>query len=75
MIKVGAGPDSGKGGTALGGGGGGILFAAQDKERDEEEEHEEDTEGGSEGLIAGAGELILNDFTDGGGWNRLPLVW
>lgn len=45
---------------------GGALFSPEDKKADEEEEHEKDTEGGSEGLVPCAGELILDDFADGG---------
>ena len=44
---------------------GGGLFSTEDKKGDQEEEHEKDAEGGSEGLVACAGELILDDLADG----------
>ena len=40
-------------------------FAAQPEAEDEDGE-EEDAEGGAEGLVAGPGELVLDDFTNGG---------
>ena len=45
---------------------GGGLFSTEDEKADQEEEHEKDAEGGSEGLVACAGELILDDLADGG---------
>jgi len=40
-------------------------FAAQPEAEDEDGE-EEDAEGGAEGLVVGPGELVLDDFADGG---------
>jgi len=44
-----------------------LLFpepAAQPETEDEDGE-EQDAEGGSEGLVAGSGELVVDDFSDG----------
>ena len=43
---------------------GGVLFSAEDKKANEKEEHKENAEGGSEGLVACAGKLVLDDFAD-----------
>lgn len=43
---------------------GGVFFSAEDKKANEKEEHKENAEGGSEGLVACAGKLILDDFPD-----------
>lgn len=41
-----------------------MLFSAKDKKANEKEEHKENAEGGSEGLVACAGKLVLDDFAD-----------
>ena len=43
---------------------GGVLFSAEDEKANEKEEHKENAEGGSEGLVACAGKLVLDDFAD-----------
>ena len=50
----------------------GVFFPAHEDEGHEKEEHEENAEGGAKRLVAGAGELVLDHFPDGGGWNRRP---
>ena len=45
---------------------GGVFLAAEDEEGHEKEKHEKDPEGGAKGLVAGLGELVLDDLADGG---------